>query len=288
VRIALVVPFLNEEAHLGVLLDSIERQSRPPERLLLVDDGSSDGSAEIVSRFASRHSFASSLARPPRPPARDRLATASEFEAFQWAAEQLDGEFDVVAKLDADIDLTPETLATVDREMTADEQLGIAGVYLSVAGPLGELIRERCPPYHVRGATKFYRRACLEEIAPIEAILGWDTIDELKARMHGWRTASFGVPGGDPVHLRPTGADGGSLRAFQRWGVCAYAAGAHPLWMLLGTARRVTDRPRVLGAAAYLGGWVLAVLRRQPRAEPAVRAQARREQLRLMRGRGLV
>jgi biofilm PGA synthesis N-glycosyltransferase PgaC len=287
VRIAIVVPFLNEEAHLGAVVSSIERQSRPPERLLLVDDGSDDGSGEIAARFAAEHPYARVLQRPPRPPARDRLATASEFDAFQRAIHQLDGSFDVIAKLDADIELTPETVATVEREMVADERLGIAGAYLSVAGPAGDRIRERCPPYHVRGATKFYRRACLGEIAPIPAILGWDTIDESKARMHGWRTASLDVPGGDPLHRRPTGAAGGSLRAFRRWGACAYASGAHPLWVLLGAARRVADRPHVLGAASYLGGWVMAALRRQPRAEPEVRAHTRREQLRLIRRRGL-
>jgi biofilm PGA synthesis N-glycosyltransferase PgaC len=286
VRIAIVVPFLNEEAHLGALLRSIELQSREPARLLLVDDGSADRSIEIAAEFAAQHPYARVLRRPPRPPARDRLASASEFDAFQWAVGQLDGEFDVVAKLDADLELTPETLVTVEREMESDERLGIAGVYLSVAGPDGTLVREHCPPYHVRGATKFYRGTCLAQISPLPAILGWDTFDESKARMHGWRTASFSVPGGDPLHRRPTGADGGSLRAFRRWGTCAYAAGAHPLWILLGAARRVTDRPRLLGAGAYVGGWAMAALQRQPRVEPAVRAHARREQLRLIRRRG--
>lgn len=283
-RLALIVPFLNESKYLGGFLSSLERQTRPPDRLLLVDDGSEDASPDIASRFADDHGYARALRRPSRPQGGDRLIAANEYQAFQWALEHLDGDYDVVAKLDADLELTSECLATMETRLQSDPQLGIAGVYLSVSGPGGATVREHCPPYHVRGATKFYRRSCLEDISPLAPILGWDTIDETKARMLGWRTASFAVPGGDAVHRRPTGAADGSLRAFRRWGACAYAAGFHPLWVWLGAARRVTERPRVVGAGAYLGGWVLAAVRRQPRAEPRVRAYLRGEQLQRIRG----
>lgn len=284
-RIAVVVPFLDEEAHLGALLDSIAGQTRIPDRLLLVDDGSYDASVEIAEGFAGRHPYATVLRRPPRPPAADRLATASEYVAFNWGVERLDGDYDVVAKVDADLELTPQTIATLERALEADPSLGLVGAYLSVAGADGERVRERCPPYHVRGGTKFYRRACLDEIAPVPAILGWDTIDESVARMRGWRTASVEIPGGDPLHRRPTGSFDGSLRAFSRWGVCAYAAGFHPLWILLGTGARLKDRPQVLGAAAYAAGWAAAAGRRRPRVRREVREHVRREQLRRIRSR---
>lgn len=282
----MIVPFLDEERHLDALLSSIEGQTRPPERLLLVDDGSQDGSTEIAERFAHSHRHATALRLPPRDRGSDRLVAAGEYRAFQWAVEQLDGDYDVVAKLDADLELTPETLATVERALRSDPKLGIAGAFLSVAAPTGARVRERCPPYHVRGATKFYRRACLQDISPVPPILGWDTIDEATARLRGWRTQSLDVPGGDPLHRRPTGAGDGSLRAFRRWGAAAWAAGFHPLWMSLSAARRLADRPPLLGAGAYVAGWTLAAARRQPRADPDVRAHLRREQLdRIRRGR---
>ncbi|MDQ6805452.1 MAG: glycosyltransferase family 2 protein [Actinomycetota bacterium] len=287
-RLAVIVPFLNEGLYLEGFLSSLERQTRPPDRLLLVDDGSEDASPDIASAFADGHPYASALRRPSRPPEDDRLAGAHEYQAFQWALGHLDGDCDVVAKLDADLELPPKSLATIEARLDSDPQLGIAGAYLSVRGRRGATVREHSPPYHVRGATKFYRRACLRDISPVPAILGWDTIDEAKARMLGWSTASFEVPGGDPIHLRPTGAADGSLRAFWRWGACAYAAGFHPLWVLLGAARRVAIRPPVIGGGAYLTGWVLAALRRPPRAEPRVRSYLRHEQLQRLRGNARV
>jgi biofilm PGA synthesis N-glycosyltransferase PgaC len=277
--IAVVVCFLNEERYLGVLLESILAQDRPPDRLVLVDDGSTDASADIASDFAQAHAAARLLRRPPRPLARDRMVSAPELSAFLWALDQIDDPYDVVAKMDADLRLTPDVIAEMERRFTANPRLGIAGTFLSTPVNGGELRRERNPSYHVRGPAKFYRRRCLEEILPLPLMLGWDTIDEVKARLNGWTTASFELPNGDPLHLRPTGSHDGILRGFRRDGDGAYRYGAHPLHVLLGAANRLRDRPRVLGGLHYLAGWGLAAARRAPRADPEVRARARREQL---------
>jgi hypothetical protein len=162
--------------------------------------------------------------------------------------------------------------------------LGIAGVYLSVADPAsGAVRRERCPPGHVRGATKFYRRACYDQIAPVPAILGWDTIDELSARSHGWKTASLSCPDGDTVQMRPTGGHDGRLRAQYRWGKCAYAIGQHPLWVVASATRRLSTRPPVVGGATFVWGWLSGFVERRPRAPADVRAFGRGEQLRALR-----
>ena len=277
--IVAIVCFLNEEEHLPALLASLGAQTRTPDELLLVDDGSTDASPRVAREFEANHRWARLLCRPPRPPERDRLATAGELHAFQWAASAVRGEWEVIAKLDADISFSPRLFETIEKRFLADRRLGIAGSYLSVAGVNGSLVRERCPPGHVRGATKFYRRECYQMIAPLPRILGWDTIDEISARMHGWRTATFETPGGDSLHLRPTAARDGLLRGYQRFGECAWGYGAHPLHVALGTVARLVRRPRVMGALSYALGWVRAALRGAPRASPQVRAFGRAEQL---------
>src|SRR4051794_23701967 len=101
-QLAVVVPFLNEAERLPVVLEAIAAQERPPDQLLLVDDGSTDGSAQITADFAGRHDYALALQRPTRAAEADRLAAAQEYRAFLWAVEQLAEPWDVVGKLDGD------------------------------------------------------------------------------------------------------------------------------------------------------------------------------------------
>ena len=283
-RLAVCVCFLNEEAYLPGFLETVAGQTRLPDVLLLVDDGSTDASSAIAERFAATHEWARVARRPPRPPERDRLAQANEFKAFLWAADQLDEPHDVVVKMDADLELNPQLFESVMAEFERDPRLGIAGGPLSVREDPGQLRRERSPSDHVRGPNKFYRRACFDQILPLPAIAGWEAIDEAKAHMHGWTTRTVAVPGPDTVHLRTTGSHDGALRGYRRMGSNAWSYGAHPLAVLLGGIDRMRERPRVAAGAAYVGGWGYAALKRFPRAEPEVRAMVRKEQLSRIRG----
>jgi glycosyltransferase involved in cell wall biosynthesis len=279
--VAVAVPFLNEREHLPAFLESLAAQTRPPDRALLVDDGSTDGSAELAERFAAEHPWAQALRRPPRDPERDRLASAKELEAFRWAVGRLDLDWDVVGKLDADLRLTPRTLETLVAELERDERLGLAGAYLRENGR-----RVRIGDGHVHGATKLFRRACWDDVQPVPAILGWDTIDEFTARMRGWRTQSFAMPDGDPEHLRPRGTHDGLLRGYRRWGLCSYALGEAPVHVALYAGRQMaTERPPVLGGLSYLAGYAAAAARRVERADGDLRAYVRGQQKRRLRAR---
>jgi poly-beta-1,6-N-acetyl-D-glucosamine synthase len=278
-RIVLVACFLDEERYLPALLDSIAAQTRPPDRVLLVDDGSADGSAAIAEAFAREHPYATALRRPVRDAGADRLAGANELRAFTWALDTLDERWDVAGKLDADLRLDPTMLAALETRFAADPRLGIAGPPLLSIDDVEYHTRTE----HVEGATKFYRRGCLDDIEPLTPILGWDTIDEIRARMHGWSTD--GAVGEPVLHLRPMGAHDGMARAYRRWGACAYGYGEHPLHVLLIALRRMREHPRVVGGASYFAGWALAGVRRAPRAEPDLRAYAQRDQLRRIAAR---
>src|ERR1041385_6856757 len=129
-RMLVIVPFLNEERYLGQLLGSIAEETRPPDRLLLVDDGSDDGSPAIAAAFAARHPYARVLRRPQRKLGRDPLGRGSALAAFEWAVRGAQGPWEVVGKLDADLRLQPSMLATLERELIADPRLGIVGTYL--------------------------------------------------------------------------------------------------------------------------------------------------------------
>jgi hypothetical protein len=275
---AVIVPFLDEERYLGTFLDSVERQARRPDALVLVDDGSRDRSPELARDFAAGRQWATLLQRPRRESGDDRLVGAPELVAFLWALEHVYDGYDVVAKMDADLRLAPDHVAAVMAAFERDQSLGMAGTYLYTEDPAGRLQRDGHAADHVRGATRFYRRRCLDDISPLPVTLGWDGGDEVRARARGWRTHSLDLSGEQTVHLRPTGSHDGALRAYKRWGLCAYAVGAHPLAVLAGAAVRVRRRPPILGSLAYLWGWMDAGLRRAPRLPEDIRRAKRREQ----------
>lgn len=282
-RLLAVVLFLNERKLLPHLLRTLEEQSRAPERLLLVDDGSDDGSGELASAFAGRHPYAQVVTRPRQQASADRLADARELVAFQAAIRPLAGSYDVIAKIDADLELPPGFFAAIMGELEADPALGIAGAQLAVRAKTGATA-EHSQPWHVRGATKFYRADCWRAIEPLPAILGWDTIDETRARIAGWTVRSLALEGPPPLHLRPTGSHDGSLRGFRRRGAAAWGYGAHPVHVLASAAVRMRHRPFAAAGLAYLAGWIGAAARRAPRAEPEARAHLRREQFERLHG----
>lgn len=284
-RVAVVVSFLDEEERLPGLLASMDRQDHRPAELVLVDDGSTDRSGDIAAEFCRDRSWATLLRRPRRPPATDRLAGAFELRSFQWAVDRLQDGWEVVGKVDADMVLTPSTLAAVVARFAGDPGLGMCGPFIAEPDRSGRAARKACGPGHVEGSTKFYRRECFEAISPVPPILGWDVIDEARARLRGWRTGSFADPGGDPLHTRPMGARDGRLRAFRRWGLCGYAYGAHPLHVVAYGGRLMSDRPYVAGGLNYLAGYAGGALQRAPRAEPELRRAVRQEQFGRMLGR---
>jgi glycosyltransferase involved in cell wall biosynthesis len=278
-HLTVVVCFRDEQEYLPVFLRSLAAQTRPADQIVLVDDGSADASAELADAFAAGHEHVRVVRRPRRTDGGDRLAQAAELRAFQEAVRAVPGDWSVVAKLDADLDLAPATFATIIDALAADPRLGLAGARLSELAEDGTPEPMMSPPEHVEGATKFYRRACWEQIAPLPEILGWDTLDEFHARLHGWRTRSFVVPGGDPIHLRRMGTHGPILRSFRRWGACSWGYGADPLYVAFYGLRLMRRRrPRVVGGLNYYAGWAGAALRRAPRAAPELRRALRREQ----------
>jgi N-acetylglucosaminyl-diphospho-decaprenol L-rhamnosyltransferase len=282
-RVALVISFQNEAEHLPRLLASLDAQTEPADQVILVDDGSTDQSNALAGEFARRHAdTAQVVSRERRPAVSDRLADAPELSAFVSGVAALAEPWDVVAKIDGDLALSDTLVADVRHRFRDDPGLGITGSYLAVEEG-GTRRREQHPAEHVRGPNKFYRRSCYEQITPLPTQLGWDTFDDLRARAAGWRTMSFAATGGDTLHLRPTGAHDGRLRAYRRWGLCAWAYGAHPLAVVLGAMRRSTRAPYALAGIHYLWGWCRGWAQGYPRIESETRAFGRAEDLRRIR-----
>ena len=266
-RVLLITPARDEAAHLENTIRAVAAQTRTPDLWLIVDDGSSDETPRILERLAAELPFLETMRAPKHAQSRgsDGLAIAAEARAFNAALATVDAEeFTHVGKLDADIELPPDYLRELLERFATEPRLGIAGGTL-LEQSSGQWRPTRSPAYHVRGALKLYSRECFRAIGGIEERLGWDTIDEIYARMHGYATHSFSELAAR--HHRPVATRGGVLRGRARLGQCAYILRYSPWWVTLRSLKIATWRPYGLSGIAFLYGYVRAALRREDRVE---------------------
>ncbi len=248
----IVSPVRNEHSHLQQTIDSVAAQTLRPSRWIIVDDGSTDGTDRLASSAADRHAWITVVRRPDRG---CRKAGAGVMEAFREGYRYVQGlSWDFLVKLDGDLSFEADYFEACFRHFAAESALGIAGGTVCV--PLnGMLVPEskEDPTFHVRGATKIYRRACWEAIGGLIQQTGWDTLDEIKANMLGWTTRTLGGP--RVVHHRPTGRADGSWKNWVKNGRANYIVGYHPLFMFFKCLRRLPQKPYGLAALGLAAGF---------------------------------
>jgi len=270
-----VTPAKDEEERIGLTIESMVRQVLKPLRWVIVDDGSKDRTAEIVQDAAEKHDWIH-LVRTGVD--RGRRLGPGEAEAFMLGYETISGlEFDIIVKLDADLSFGPEFFAGIVDKFESDPQLGLAGgtIYIEENG---KEYRERVNPHHVRGATKCFRRECFEQIGGLYIGLGWDTIDEVKAEMLGWKIRSFEDL--KVIQHRITGFNSGWLKRWWIFGKVCYILGYHPLYVLARGVYRFADPPYVLGGLTLIAAYLFSLVSRPPRPdEPEMRRYIRRQQV---------
>jgi glycosyltransferase involved in cell wall biosynthesis len=277
-RVLIVSPVRNEAAHIERVVRAVAAQTVRPARWIVLDDGSTDGTLELLRALEAELDFLTVLERASLlDGARDRLARAAAPRAFNAALATADWrEYTHVMKLDGDIELRPEYLAQLLARFEADPSLGLAGGVLEEPQADGSMRPIRIPESHIHGALKCYSRACFEAIGGVQERLGWDTIDEMYARMHGFRARHFADL--VSVHHRPIGSADGTLRGRARHGECAYIAHFGPLWVALRALKVARSRPLVLSGIAFFYGYVRAAAVRTERVpDPAFRRFVRRE-----------
>jgi glycosyltransferase involved in cell wall biosynthesis len=271
---ALITPARDEEQNLRRLAASLVAQTIRPAAWIVVDDGSTDRTAELVKSVAREHDWISLVSAPADGGQLvDGRRTGRDVAAFQAGLAALPAQPDIVLKLDADVSLLPDFFEGLLQAFEDDPQLGIAG------GACFEFEngawRERwVTGDHVRGATRAYRWACLQDVQPLEPRLGWDGIDEVLAIAHGWHAKSLrSLPF---FHHRIVGQRDGLRRAFRDQGSTAHYMGYRPSYLI---ARALFRMRRTPAAYSMISGYFDAAVRREQRiADPAVRKYIRDRQ----------
>jgi glycosyltransferase involved in cell wall biosynthesis len=278
---SVITPARDESENLRRLADSIIAQTVRPDVWVVVDNGSTDDTVGLVRELAATHSWIRATTSPGE---RTAVPGAPIVRAFHAGLAQLAAPSEVVVKVDADVSMAPDHFERLMAAFAEDPALGIAG------SRCFELEDGAWQPANVtgsgvRGAVRAYRWACLEQLLPLPERTGWDTIDELQAATHGWKTETLEELRFD--HHRRVGArDGAPSKRWLAKGEAAYYLGYSPVYLSLRAVYRAR-RDGDLAALAMVWGYVRSGLRRERRhPDRAARSYLRREQrLRNIRAR---
>ena len=260
-KYVVVSPCRNESAYMRRTLESVINQSLRPALWVVVDDGSSDGSLEIIREYMERFDWIRLVEIPDRG---HRAVGPGVVRAFNAGLDTVRlKDYSYLCKLDLDLDLPPTYFEVLVERMEHDPRIGTCSgkPYIRRGG---DLISERRGDELSVGMTKFYRRACFEAIGGFVPEVMWDAIDCHKARQMGWRAVSWDDPDLRFEHLRPMGSSQTSIyTGRRRHGFGQDFMGSHPHYCLATAVFRSFEPPYVLGGLSMLQGYIGAWLRRE-------------------------
>jgi glycosyltransferase involved in cell wall biosynthesis len=280
-RYVLITPARNEEAYIELTIKSVVNQTWRPVKWIIVSDGSTDGTDEIVMQYLQNHSWIELVQMPARSH-RDFGGKVACFNAGWERAKEID--YNLIGNLDADMSFESDLFAFLTSKFSENPQLGVAGAPFTEGA--GTYDFRFSSVEHVSGACQLFRRECFEAIGgyiPIEGG-GIDVAAVLNARVKGWQTKTF--PERSLLHHRPMGtASHGRLKAWYRLGQKDYILGRHILWQTFRSIYQMRQKPVFLGGSALLAGYLTSCIRRleRPVSREVIELQRREQMLRLRR-----
>lgn len=263
-RYCLITPCRNEAKFIRTTLATTTAQSVPPAAWIIVDDGSTDETPQILAEYAAKFPYIRVVRRADRGA---RAVGPGVIEAFYdgLAAVNLD-DFDYVCKFDGDLELPPRYFERVMERMERDPYLGNFSGKLFERLPSGDLFEERTGDENAVGPAKFYRVACFKDIGGFVREVAWDGIDGHVCRMKGWIALSEDSPDTRVIHLRPMGSSQENIWVGrQRWGRGKYFMGSTWYYVAAASLYRTFERPWLIGGAGIALGYVTAAINHHPR-----------------------
>jgi glycosyltransferase involved in cell wall biosynthesis len=273
----LITPAHNEEAFIEKTIQSVVRQTILPVKWVIVNDGSTDSTASIVTRYLAKYDWIKLIEMPKR---RDR-SFAAKVHAFNAGYDRVKNlEYKIIGNIDADISFDKDHFEFLLSKFGEDPKLGVAGTIFKEEGYSSETDSFEGQS-HVSGQCQLFRRECFHDIGgyiPHKAG-GIDWMAVTTARMMGWKTRSFRER--SFFHHRHLGTAERSLLASSfSYGEKDYYLGGHPVWELFRVAYRMTKKPYLIdGIALGLGYiWALLCQRERPVSDELMQFH-RREQM---------
>ncbi|TDP57801.1 glycosyltransferase [Flavobacterium dankookense] len=197
----IIIPTYNEEKFIALTLQSIVEQTVLPSKVVVVNDGSTDKTEEIIQSFCDNYPFISLVNKTSEA---IHLPGSKVIQAFQKGLETLDDHYDIMVKIDADLIFPSNYFETIIKHFQSDERIGMVGGFCYIEKNGDWVLENLTDKDHIRGALKAYRKETFKEIGGLKPAMGWDTVDELLCKFYNWKVVtdeSLHVK-----HLKPTGA----------------------------------------------------------------------------------
>lgn len=261
----LITPCRNEAKYARRSLDSVVNQTITPARWVIVDDGSSDATPEILAEYAANHKWIQIVRREDRG---KRAVGPGVIDAFYAGFETIDpAQFGFLCKFDLDLDLPAEYFELLITRMRENPAIGTcSGKPYFEDKNTGAMISEKCGDEMSVGMTKFYRTECFQEIGGFVREVMWDGIDCHRCRMLGWIACSWDEPAMRFEHLRPMGSSQQNiLTGRMRHGFGQHFMGTGLGYMTVSAVFRMAHPPYLIGGLAMWWGYVRSMLKRLPR-----------------------
>ncbi|PKH86149.1 glycosyltransferase [Colwellia sp. Bg11-28] len=259
----IISPCRNEEKYMLQTLDTVVNQTIKPAKWIIVDDGSTDRTPQILSEYESKYDFIEIVTRENRG---HRSVGPGVIDAFYEGYNTINiDDYAYICKLDLDLNLPETYFDFLMKQMEIEPRLGTySGKPYFYEGDSNALVAEVCGDESSVGATKFYRTQCFKEIGGFVRQVMWDGIDSHRCRTLGWISRSDDKDEIRYIHLRPMGSSQNNIITGRiRHGYGQYFMGSSFIYLLASVVYRLNKKPYVIGALATLWGYVKSIISKE-------------------------
>ena len=257
----LITPARNEAGYIELTIQSMIAQTQPPLKWIIVSDGSTDGTDDIVKKYLQSYSWIELV----RTPVRKERHFAGKVIAFNAGYEKIKNlSYEIIGNLDADLSFEKDYFEFLLSKFAENPKLGVAGTPFVEDGKHYDF--RFASTDHVSGACQLFRKACFEQIGGYIPIKGGgiDWVAVTTARMQGWKTQTF-IEKTCTHHRKIGTGDSNKLMAAFKYGQKNYYLGGHPLWHLSRSIFQMKNKPYIIGGLLLLWGYLWASIKRMER-----------------------
>jgi len=257
----LITPARNEADYIELTIQSMIEQTQPPLKWIIVSDGSTDNTDDIVKKYLPVYPWIELV----RMPERKERHFAGKVMAFNAGYEKVKNlKYDIIGNLDADLSFEKDYFEFLLSKFAENSKLGVAGTPFVEDGKHYDF--RFASTDHVSGACQLFRKACFEQIGGYIPIKGGgiDWIAVTTARMQGWKTQTF-IEKTCTHHRKIGTGDSNKLMAAFKYGQKNYYLGGHPLWHLSRSIFQMKNKPYIIGGLLLLWGYLWASIKRMGR-----------------------